>query len=216
MATTWNGNYVPSEGDLYKFVEDFRKHALQNNRVIPVYTLAERDGLAALHPDGIIPDGTVVLRMDQGGVFDVRVDGGWNLGHQPYRHFMHAASEVVPNAVYTNMTQFNVGPGDQGDETGLRYLNGTVTVERGGLYDINGTVGYLGGIDFDKFAALYADGTRYRSKVNGGTGTIHVSRQLYLNAGSTVTLQAYQNTGADMTIPADADQTYWTIRRISN
>lgn len=83
MSTTWNGNYTPAQDDMWNLVEDMRKHAILNNRVIPVYSKAERDGLSDAAPDGVIPDGTVVLRMDQtnkGAVFDVFADGSWKVG----------------------------------------------------------------------------------------------------------------------------------------
>lgn len=83
MSTTWNGNYTPAQDDMWNLVADMRKQAILNNRVIPVYSTSERDGLASLAPDGIIPDGTVVVRMDQttkGAMFDVFVDGDWVVG----------------------------------------------------------------------------------------------------------------------------------------
>lgn len=83
MSTTWNGNSTPAQDDMWNLVEDMRKQAILNNRVIPVYSKAERDGLSAAAPDGVIPDGTVVVRMDQvakGAVFDVFADGSWKVG----------------------------------------------------------------------------------------------------------------------------------------
>lgn len=83
MSTTWNGNYTPAQDDMWNLIEDMRKHAILNNRVIPVFSKAERDGLTDSAPDGIIPDGTVVVRMDQankGAVFDVYANGKWNVG----------------------------------------------------------------------------------------------------------------------------------------
>lgn len=136
------------------------------------------------------------------------------VGAQPYRHFVKYTQTSVPNNQYVNLVGFQVGPGDQGDNTGLSYSGGIVTAARSGIYEIYGSVTFIGGIDADKFAAIWADGKRYRAKLNGGTGTVHVSRQLYLNAGATVALQAYQNSGGSLTIPSDGDLTYWTIRRI--
>lgn len=83
MASTWNGNFTPIDDDMWNLVADMRKQAILNNRVIPVYSKSERDGLAAASPDGVIPDGTVVLRMDQsarGAVFDVFMSGAWMAG----------------------------------------------------------------------------------------------------------------------------------------
>lgn len=76
MGSTWNGNEVPEENDFWNLVRDFRRLAEQNNRIIPVYSEAERDALQG-SSGAAVPDGTVVVRLDQSGVFDVRVDGGW-------------------------------------------------------------------------------------------------------------------------------------------
>lgn len=83
MATTWNGNHTPVEDDMWNLVTDMRKQAVLNNRVIPVYSKSERDGLASVAPDGVVPEGTVVLRVDQvnkGAIFDVFADGKWVVG----------------------------------------------------------------------------------------------------------------------------------------
>lgn len=77
---TWNGNYVPDGGDAWDIIGDLRKMALQNNRIIPVYAKAERDGLVVDAPGGQIPEGTVVLRLDQsahGPVFDIYTGDAW-------------------------------------------------------------------------------------------------------------------------------------------
>lgn len=76
--TTWNGNQVPSGTDFWNLVADLRRLADNNNRLIPVYSKAERDSLSA--PGSGIPDGTVVIRLDQsikGLILDVYKDGAW-------------------------------------------------------------------------------------------------------------------------------------------
>lgn len=83
MSTTWNDNYTPAQDDMWNLVPDMRKQAILNNRVIPVYSKAERDGLATSAPDGVIPDGTIVVRLDhanKGAVFDVFSSGSWKDG----------------------------------------------------------------------------------------------------------------------------------------
>ncbi|WP_443346031.1 hypothetical protein [Arthrobacter rhombi] len=68
---------------MWNLVADMRKHAVLNNRIIPVYSKSERDGLSSAAPGGVVPEGTVVLRMDQvakGAVFDVFADGKWQVG----------------------------------------------------------------------------------------------------------------------------------------
>lgn len=80
MADTWNGNYVPSATDQWNLIADFTKHAQLNNRVIPVDSASERDALKSAAPGGVVPDGTVVLRLDQSTlepIFDVCVAGAW-------------------------------------------------------------------------------------------------------------------------------------------
>ena len=80
MAQNWNGNEVPVEGDPWQLVTDIRRMADYNNRLIPVASKAQRDQLAASAPNGTIPAGTTVLRLDQatqGPVFDVFNNGAW-------------------------------------------------------------------------------------------------------------------------------------------
>lgn len=77
---TWNKNYVPAGTDQWNLVADMQRLAVQNNRVIPVYSKAERNQLTTDAPTGGIPEGTVALRMDQstdGPVFDVFTSTGW-------------------------------------------------------------------------------------------------------------------------------------------
>lgn len=83
MGTTWNGNHTPGNDDMWNLVVDMRKQAILNNRVIPVFSKSERDGLVDAAPNGVIPDGTVVVRMDQaskGAIFDVFANGSWQVG----------------------------------------------------------------------------------------------------------------------------------------
>ncbi|WP_336715324.1 hypothetical protein [Arthrobacter sp. USHLN218] len=135
---------------------------------------------------------------------------------QPFRHFQkYTATDIKSGGQYTNLHGFTTGPGDQGDDTGLSYNAGTVTVSRAGLYHLEGSVRYIGGINADKFAAFFADGQRYRGVLNGATGSVNISRTLYLNAGAQVTLQGWQDSGSTLRVPADPDLTYWTIRRLS-
>lgn len=80
MATSWNGNYVPGASDQWNLIADWQKHAALNNRVIPVNSQAQRDSLIDSAPDGKIPEGTIVLRLDKSAkslVLDHFVNGGW-------------------------------------------------------------------------------------------------------------------------------------------
>lgn len=109
MAETWNGNYVPAGADPWNLVEDMRKNAVQNNRVIPVFSKSERDDLSTNAPGGAIPEGTVVLRLDQsskGPVFDIYAGNGWVAGDSGWqdltsrlRNGWLASSGTAPPAV---------------------------------------------------------------------------------------------------------------------
>jgi len=108
MAEAWNGNYVPNGADPWSLVDDMRKAAIQNNRVIPVFSKAERDDLATNAPNGVVPDGTVVLRLDQsakGPVFDIYASG-WVAGDTGWEDLTSmlvngwvASTRTVPPAV---------------------------------------------------------------------------------------------------------------------
>lgn len=91
MGATWNGNYVATNQDFWNVVGDMQKTAVNNNRVVPVLSTAERDGLATSAPDNVIPDGTVVVRLDRNGAFDIRVDGSWIEGDSDWVNMTYAS-----------------------------------------------------------------------------------------------------------------------------
>lgn len=64
-AQTANKATVPTGSDGWK-ITDHIKQAIETARtVVPVANKAERDGLAALFPGGVIPVGTTVCRLDR-------------------------------------------------------------------------------------------------------------------------------------------------------
>lgn len=72
--TLYNGAVVPTNSDAYDLTGDLVKLCLSLNVPIPVTTLAQRNGLAALAPGGVLPIGTLVLRRDQ-SMFTEKWDG---------------------------------------------------------------------------------------------------------------------------------------------
>lgn len=106
---TWNGNYIPSGADPWNLVDDMRRHATQNNRVIPVFSKSERDDLRLNAPGGTVPEGTVALRLDQsskGPVFDIHAGGVWVAGDTGWQDLTSrlkngwvASTGTVPPAV---------------------------------------------------------------------------------------------------------------------
>lgn len=91
MASTWNGNVVPTENDFWNLVSDMRTQAIYNNRLVPVWSVSERNGLATAAPSGVIPEGTVAVRMDRGGALDVFVDSGWVEGDADWVNMVYAS-----------------------------------------------------------------------------------------------------------------------------
>lgn len=72
--TLYNGAVVPTNSDAYDITGDLVDLCLSLNVPIPVTTLAQRNGLAALAPGGVLPIGTMVLRRDQ-SMFTEKWDG---------------------------------------------------------------------------------------------------------------------------------------------
>lgn len=75
----WNKIRIPSLTDMWDFITDLKKMGESVNAPIPVSSKAERDALTG--PGGAaVPDGTVVVRLDNGGVLDIRIGGAWRDG----------------------------------------------------------------------------------------------------------------------------------------
>ncbi|MFF5791140.1 hypothetical protein ACFY5D_03735 [Paeniglutamicibacter sp. NPDC012692] len=70
---------VPAQTDMWDLVPDLKKMGESVNAVIAVSSKAERDALTG-PGGGAIPNGTVVVRLDQDGVLDRRVGGAWQEG----------------------------------------------------------------------------------------------------------------------------------------
>ncbi|WP_417220488.1 hypothetical protein [Arthrobacter sp.] len=196
--TLWNGERVPSDDDMWNLVPDWRRTALLGNRVIPVFSKSERDSLSASAPDGVIPDGTIALRMDQstrGAVFDVFVGGAWVDGKTGVltTGVGITASSVATLTSYAISRQGTTvtarvdlvytGPMVTADAgTGNMVDTSIFTIESGwqpiwATYDVTwtrpGTSGYGGRID------------------SGGVAAItHAAPGVYLNTGNAIRLDA--------------------------
>lgn len=219
MAQNWNGNEVPVAGDPWQLVTDLRRLADYNNRIIPVTSKAERDQLAASAPNGTIPEGTIVLRLDQFGTMDYFIDGAWVDGNSEYRHLVAGGDISIPSssANYTTIAPLTGGAGDPGNIPDLTYSGGgVVTIARGGMYSLNGAVTFNAGPVSTRVAALNVSGALHRTWAANISyrHTLTVVKELRIAAGSTVRLQAFQDSGATIPLIPDADQTYLTIRRI--
>jgi len=79
MQTLPNGIEVPTNSDTYKLTEDLAKMGSTAHVIIPVNSATERNGLAALYPDGVLPVPTYVNRMDvTGHPIEVWDGTGWD------------------------------------------------------------------------------------------------------------------------------------------
>lgn len=140
-----------------------------------------------------------------------------NRGRGPVYRFLRASgTNSVPNEAYTPLNNMSTGPGDNPDCSVT--LNGiTFTVRETGVYSIEAQILFPNNANGSRYAAIIIDGTnRYRGMAVAGSGafTAPVNVTLRLNAGSTVELQAYQNSGNSLTLPADADGTRLSILRV--
>ena len=64
--TTWNKATVPAGTDPWNHVPDVKKAVESSGLVFSVASLAERGGLAALAPGGVLPVPTLIYRTDLG------------------------------------------------------------------------------------------------------------------------------------------------------
>lgn len=140
-----------------------------------------------------------------------------SIGRGPVYRFLRASStNSVPNAVYTPLINMGAGPGDNPDCSVT--LNGTTfTVREAGVYSIEAQILFPNNATGSRYAAITINGTnRYRGMAMAGSGalTAPVNVTLRIDAGSTVELQAYQNSGNSLTLPADADGTRLSILRV--
>lgn len=140
---------------------------------------------------------------------------------QPYRNFIHAAAESVATHTYTRMTQFIAGAGDHGSGGfgGIAYSGGVATVSQSGIYHLEGLLCFdASNAGTRSYLAFLVGGQRYRTlhvrTVASGTIVMNQSLDVYIAAGATVEMLAYQASGSTVNIPADWDLTRWSIRKV--
>lgn len=216
MANTWNGNYVPTEGDFWKLVDDLRKHANQNNRIIPVNSLEERTALAAAAPGGVIPPGTVVIRLDLGGVLDRFVDGKWIDGRPVFRSLTISGELSLPQSDWLTIWNMEFGSGD--DPHGIAFQGGVGTIQRDGRYEAKGQISFPAAVGGTRGVNFLINGTKLNRTLypglSGGTyQTLLATWEGRLKAGDTIELQGFQNLNPWMTLNPDPDLTRWTITK---
>lgn len=134
-----------------------------------------------------------------------------------HRHMKLSAAKAIASGVYTTLNTLASGAGDQAT-SGITVSNGVFTVPETGVYLIEGNIGYPTMSDTQRYARILIDGTNgYRRIVSPpatGTATASIALAHHLDAGDTIELQAYQNTGASVTLPVDADLTRITITQL--
>lgn len=169
-------------------------------------------------------DGTVV---EIAGTIYRRLNGLWDvIGHtneplvDPYRHLALNTPFSIGSAAdgtdYKTVVGFKAGRGDGGNAFPLTYSNGVVTVGQSGTYVLDGQLTFNSGPASTRVAAFNVSGVRYRNwGANiGSRHTLPLHKELRLEAGTTVSMQAWQNSGSSIPLIGDDDQTTWTIRRV--
>lgn len=150
---------------------------------------------------------------------EFRVGGELVSAVQAFRTFIHSGTENVSTATWTRLTAFGSGAGDQTSAaSGISYGGGVAIVSRSGIYHLEGAILFLGNVTGSRNLAFLAGGQRYRvwhSVSSAGRVGITGSMDVYLAAGQSVELQAYQDSGATLTVYPDSDLTRWSIRFVS-
>ena len=133
-----------------------------------------------------------------------------------FRALRATGTQSIPNASYTTVTALGPGPGDNPD-CAISVSAGVATVRAAGVYSIEGQVFYPSNATGIRYAAILVNGsTRYRAMQAAADAamSVPVSATIWLDAGTTVAIQAYQSSGGALTLPADADGNRWSIRKV--
>lgn len=157
-----------------------------------------------------------------GAIHRLGLDGVWKVvGHTDeadytFRSLVMQDDMGVPKANY--ITVWNMRPGSGDIASTISFFGGEGTIKRAGLYEAVGQVTYPGVSGGLRAANFLVNGTLNRTFTPGaGTvpwQTVPAYWKGYLNVGDKIALQAYQDTLNNMTIPASADLTRWTLHRV--
>ena len=195
MQTLFNGVEVFTNGDDYNLADD-AAHAFQTaNVVITIHTEAQRDGLAALAPGGVLPVPTFIYRTD------LNRRETWNgvewLGDVRHAEITYGAADVPNNTPW--------GPGigtivaDRSLYSGFATMpeNDKIEVSHAGIYAISWYT-VIGGVDgAPMFFAVNRGDTRIygETKASGYEFTTNVPN-IHMNAGERFKLIMVQTSGA--------------------
>lgn len=184
------------------------------------------NGILMAHSDLVMQyldrPGTVV---DVNGVRStLQLDGTWKTTHyaedaEPmiFRSLVMAGSMHLPNGQYTTIWNMRAHGSDR--PAGITFSGGKATIQKAGLYEMDGQVTFAGGDVGLRAVNFLIDGIHPHRAFGQGTGvsslTVRNHFLHYLTPGATVELQAWQSSGKSMTLPGDGDVTRWTIRRVA-
>lgn len=182
------------------------KNELVKQYLTAVATLVEIDGIwwRRVLGDNDVPDWKAVLYTADAepAIFrSLVLAGSMNLAHGKY------------------MTLWNLRAHTSDRAGGVSFYGGVGTIEKAGLYEMDGQVTFDGGEGGLRAVNFLINGQHHHRTFGQGVGVSSLSVRghffHYLTPGDTVAFQAYQSTGKNMVLSGSGDVTRWTLRRVS-
>lgn len=132
----------------------------------------------------------------------------------PWRDVYRSADQTVATSTFTTVS-FDT---NRTTAVSMTYSSGTFTVDRPGVYDIDGVITFAGAATpaGRRIARVLVNGAaifRNDSDVITGTGTIGVpfSCKARLSTGDAITVEAWHNQGANLAVLGSTNQTVATV-----
>jgi hypothetical protein len=198
-AQTWNDITTAIGSDGWNVVAHMKGLADTADVVVSVASQAERDGLAALAPGGVLPIPTTVYRTDLGRT--ETWDGVEWAGNVRHAEINYATASVPNNTAW--------GPGIGSiDATRSQYsgfattpINDHIEVSKAGVYAIDWYMVVSGIVATPVFAAINRGATRiFGQQYAAGFENTPSVPNIHMNAGERFKLIMVQTSGAAVDI----------------
>lgn len=131
-----------------------------------------------------------------------------------YRNLRCSATLLVPKNTFTRLTSFVSGVGDESN-TGITFSGGICTVERAGIYTITAQIIYPANTTGNIYLSVLAGPTRYRQfkeKSGASTETLSLVVNEKLEAGATISIEAYHTGNSDITLANEPNLIWYQVR----
>lgn len=200
MAETTSKVHYPTGEDLYQPHTDMEKLARSIRHIVPVANATERNSLATEYN----PTAEKPLYVDRAdtGALERNAGDGWAQLYPPTAIAggrTGSETNSVPNDTITNI---NTGSSYyyMGGVTGSGS-NGGLTVPVTGWYDVDAGIQFGPSSSGYRRIILQVNGSFHHMVQEAGSGqsTLCASRKIWLEAGDTVNVSAWQDSGSTLT-----------------